>query len=72
MAPGKATPKKKNGTATKDVTPKSGVKKTQRVPRGSQRDWSQYSHNLPDRTDVAKNGRQTGRNLIAWTRMVIR
>ncbi|KAJ4409968.1 hypothetical protein N0V82_009370 [Gnomoniopsis sp. IMI 355080] len=67
MAPGKANPEKKKGTTTKDVTPQIGVKKTKRVPRGSKRDWSQYSHNLPDRTDVAKNGRQTGRNLIAWT-----
>lgn len=57
--------KKKN---TKDITPKDGVKKAKRVPRGSKRDWSQYSHNLPDQTELSKNGRQAGRNLIVWTR----
>lgn len=72
MAPGKPTTEKKGRSAkkkeAKDVTPKAGVQKTKKIPRGSKRDWSQYSHNLPDRTEVAKNGRQSGRNLIAWTR----
>lgn len=72
MARTKPTPESKGKSAkskaTKDTTPKSGVKKSNRLPRGSKRDWSQYSHNLPDRKDVAKNGRQSGRNLIAWTR----
>lgn len=76
MARTKPTPEGKGKSAkskaTKDntpkTTPKSGVKKSNRLPRGSKRDWSHYSHNLPDRKDVAKNGRQSGRNLIAWTR----
>lgn len=76
MARSKPTPESKGKSAksktTKDTTsrttPKNGIKKSTRIPRGSKRDWSQYSHNLPDRTDVSKNGRQSGRNLIAWTR----
>lgn len=72
MARSKPSPESKGKSAksktAKDTTPKGGVKKSSRLPRGSKRDWSQYSHNLPGRNDVAKNGRQSGRNLIAWTR----
>lgn len=72
MAHSKPTTENKGKTVkskvTKDVTPKNGVQKAKKVPRGSTRDWSQYSHNLPGETELAKNGRRTGRNLIAWTR----
>lgn len=75
MARNKPTPEKKGKSTksakpkgVKDGAPRGSVHKTKKVPRGSKRDWSQYSHNLPGRTDLAKNGRQPGRNLIAWTR----
>lgn len=32
------------------------------------RDWSKYTHVPPSKSQVAKNGREVGRNLIAWNR----
>lgn len=32
------------------------------------RDWSKYTHVPPSKAEVAKNGREAGRNLITWNR----
>lgn len=36
--------------------------------RNRDRDWGQYSHIPPSQGQLAKNGRQKGRNLITWNR----
>lgn len=51
----------------KTAAAKADVDKTSPL-RNRDRDWGQYSHIPPSQGQLAKNGRQKGRNLITWNR----
>lgn len=63
MAPAtKKTSNKNNNKRDNDVDDKTSPSKRR------DRDWGHYSHIPPSQTQLAKNGRQKGRNLITWNR----